>query len=224
MIKCDVRLAQCGGQNCHGYVWPTPSRLQQLHKHSCCLFTFAGIGQSQLFLSDWEDNKMMCSISTPKSCRALTWNRLLFVRINESLAEERDAQQAWLITETRNTALVQPFRKSLSPGPASCSTMATWHYTSSPSLCCSTSACTWVRLQRACVTVCVEAFAVVWFLCSLNANLLRQQDQPCPEALGWGQKDLDNPESVWVEGCPPTWTGRPPHRTTVNTIMIVPLA
>lgn len=114
MIKCDVRLAQCGGQNCHGYVWPTPSRLQQLHKHSCCLFTFAGIGQSQLFLSDWEDNKMMCSISTPKSCRALTWNRRLFVRINESLAEERDAQQAWLITETRNTALVQPFRKCVS--------------------------------------------------------------------------------------------------------------
>lgn len=144
---------------------------------------------------------MMCSISSPKRCRALIRNRLLSVRLMKELfAKARDAQLDWLIDSnnhipTQNTALVQPVKKSriiltfLCLSLPSCRDVhravprqpcTTWSSSQCLCLYCVgvyvSSTCIWVHM-----CVCFYCLSMALLCC---ANLIRQQDQPCPEAMG----------------------------------------
>lgn len=171
-----------------------PSRL---HKHKGCLFCLCKRAASAncSSVSDSKDNKIICSVSTPKSFEALTANRLLSVRsMRETFAKAREAKLDWLIkyrTPNQNTALVQSVKKSavdlclLCPPllscerghPAACGELSHPCLASGTLLLCMLHLNTSTRVRTPFLFE--RGFAVPCY-----ANLLRQQDRSCPEAMG----------------------------------------
>lgn len=87
----------------------SPSRLNKINTAVVCLGLQRLANANCSSLSDWEDNKIMCSISTPKSCGALTRNSLSELMSHAKVLSRTESSNNYI--PTQNT-LVQAFKKS----------------------------------------------------------------------------------------------------------------